>query len=452
MKRIALLSLAICSLLFARIAPAASRPHYGGTLRISTQSAPSSLDPLQQSNSLSENNLTRLIFDTLVITDDRGTPQPSLATSWVAEPGNQRWQIRLRPDVTFSDGSPLSTDVVSSSLRAANPQWKTFANSDSIIIESDIPDPQLPSELALARNAIVKRGGNLLGTGPFTVAEWQAGKSLILTARESYWAGRPFIDSVQVSLGKNQREQGISLDLGKTDIVEITPEQSRRQGVESYRVVTTQPVDLLALVFAHEASNSDENALRQALALSIDRSSINNVLLQGAGVSAGSVLPNWISGYSFLFPDDLNLAQARQLRSQSRQAANWTLSYNVNDSLEHVIADRIALNGRDAGITVRVASGNTAEIRLARVRIDSLNPRLVLKREAQSLGLPQPELSGNTPEDLFSAESALLQSRQVIPLLHIRAAYGLSSSIRNFDAGPDGSLRLENVWIGADKN
>lgn len=452
MRRIALLSLVISSLLFSGITFAANRPHYGGSLRIATRSSPNSLDPLQQTNSLTEVNITRLIFDTLITTNSRGTVEPSLAISWVAEPGNQRWQIRLRPDVTFTDGSPLSTDVVSSSLRAANPKWKTFANSDSIIVETDMPDLQLPSELALTRNAIVKRSGTLLGTGPFTVAQWQPGKSLILTAKENYWAGRPFIDSVQISLGQNQREQLISLDLGKADVVEITPEHSRRTGMESYRVSATQPVDLLALVFARDSQNADEAALRQALALSIDRSSINNVLLQGAGVSAGSLLPNWISGYSFLFPAELDIAQSRELRGRSRQPANWTLGYDINDSFARVIAERIALNSRDAGITLQVSSSNTTDLRLARVRIDSLDPRLALLREAQSLGLPEPAMSGNSPEDLFSAESALLRSWRVIPLLHVRAAYGLSSSIRNWNAGPDGSWRLEDAWIGMDNN
>jgi peptide/nickel transport system substrate-binding protein len=453
MKRISLLSLVISNLLFLSVGFAATRPHYGGTLRITTRSSPSSLDPLQESDSLTENNLTQLIFDTLTKTNDRGTLQPCLATSWAAEPGNQRWQIRLRPDVTFADGSPLSTDVVSSSLRASNPKWKIFPNVDSIIIETDIPNPQLPDQLALPRNAIVKRSGGLLGTGPFTVAQWQPGKSLILTAKENYWGSRPFIDSIQISLGQNQREQMISLDLSKADVVEIAPEQSHRLGMESYRVSTTQPVELLALVFAGEAQSSDEEALRRALALSIDRSSINNVLLQGTAVPAGSLLPDWMSGYSFLFPSEYNVTQARHLRSQSRQAVTWTLGYDISDSLARVIADRIALNSRDAGITVQVSSSNSTDIRLSRARIDSLDPRLALLREARALGLPEsPAMSGNSPEDLFSAESSLLRSERVIPLLHVRVAYALSSFIKNWNAGPDGAWCLEDAWIGADRN
>src|SRR5205823_2288740 len=153
--------------------------------------------------------------DTLTETNDRGFVHASLATSWDAEPGNQRWQIKLRTDVTFADGSPLSTDAVASSLRASNPKWRVFPGSDSVIIETGTPDSELPAELALTRNCIVKRSGNPVGTGPFTVAEWQPGKSLVLTARESYWRGRPFADAIRISFALNAREQMISFELGK---------------------------------------------------------------------------------------------------------------------------------------------------------------------------------------------------------------------------------------------
>src|SRR5205823_9498415 len=148
---------------------------------------------------------------------DRGSLQPSLASSWEAEPGNQRWRIKLRSNVIFSDGSPLTTDTVAGSLRASNPGWKIFPNSDSVTIETESPDQDLPAELALTRNSIAKRGSMPIGTGAFTVTDWQPGKNLTLTARENYWGGRPYVDSIVIVLGQNQREQIISLDLGKAE-------------------------------------------------------------------------------------------------------------------------------------------------------------------------------------------------------------------------------------------
>jgi len=397
------------------------------------------------------NNLTRLLFDTLTVLNDRGVLEPCLAVSWEAEPGNQRWRIKLRPDVNFADGSPLTTDVVATSLRAANPDWKVFPAGDSVTIETLRPKPNFPAELALSRNAIVKRGGALVGTGPFTVSEWQPGKYLALRATENYWGNRPFVDTIQISLGQNLREQMIRFDLGKLDLVEIAPEQAHRAEMENRRTSLTQPIELLALVFARDIQNPSDEVSRQALALSVDRATINNVLLQGAGAPTGSLLPAWMSGYSFLFPSAFDISQALQLRSQSRQNVNWTLGYDINDPLARTIADRIALNARDAGISIQVSSNIATDIRLARVRIDSLDCQLALSRVAQALGLPEPAVSGASAEDLFSAESSLLRSKRVVPLLHLRAAVGLSSSVKNWKESPDGSWHVSDVWMEADR-
>ena len=228
MKRRGFRLLAAGSLLLAVVAGAATRPHYGGTLHVCLRAAPASLDP-GQAEFAGSRSLLGLIFDTLVTLDDQGRPQPALATAWQAESGNQRWQFSLRQGVTFPDGAPLTPEVVATSLRAANPTWKVFSTGSAVIIERDSPAPELPAELALPRNSIVKRdGGKTSGTGPFVVTQWDPGKKLVVAARDDYWGGRPFLDSIEVELGKNFREQMVSFDLGKAQVIEVAPEQAHR--------------------------------------------------------------------------------------------------------------------------------------------------------------------------------------------------------------------------------
>src|SRR5580704_2323008 len=143
--------LAAGSLLLAVVAGAATRPHYGGTLHVCLRAAPASLDP-DKANFAGARTLFGLMFDTLVTLDDQGRPQPAIATAWQAESGNQRWQFSLRHGITFPDGSPLTSDVAATSLRAANPSWKVFATGDAVMIERDSPAPDLPAELALPGN------------------------------------------------------------------------------------------------------------------------------------------------------------------------------------------------------------------------------------------------------------------------------------------------------------
>jgi ABC-type transport system substrate-binding protein len=53
--------------------------------------------------------------------------------------------------------------------------------------------------------------------------------------------------------------------------------------------------------------------LLQALALTIDRAPIANVLAQHKGDAAFGLLPQWVSGYEFLFQSTPDVARAKQL-------------------------------------------------------------------------------------------------------------------------------------------
>jgi len=438
------------SLLCALSARGAVRPHYGGTLHVEMRTAPMSLDPAEsnQPDWLGSRNLFSLLFDTLVSLDEESKPEPALASSWQAEPGNQRWQFFLRHGITFQDGTAVTPEAVATSLRRTNPTWKVFPEDEAIVIERDSPTPDLPVELTLPRNSIVKReGGRVSGTGPFAVLQWDPGKKLSLTARDDYWDGRPFLDTIEIALGKDFREQLISFDLGKAQLIEIAPEQAHRAAAEGRRVLSSAPVELIALVFTRDPQSPADGRQRQALALSIDRDLLSTVVLQGGGEPTGGLLPNWITGYGFLFPASINLELARQVRSEIPHTTAWTLGYDATDPTARVIAERIVLNARDAGLGIQIASASGVDLRIVRIPVISLDARIALGELATGLGFPQPKFGSNSIDDLYSAESKLLQSQRMIPLLHVRAEYGVAGTVRNWRTARDGSWHLPSIWL-----
>jgi peptide/nickel transport system substrate-binding protein len=454
MRRFALALAALSSWLLLGVCDAGTRPHYGGTLHVSMRAALSSLDPADESTPDPQalSNVSRLLFDTLVRLDNKGTPQPSLADSWQAEAGNQRWTFHLRSDVRLQNGRPLTDDIVAASIRMANAKWKVSGTGDTVVVECDTPHPDLPSELALSRNAIVVRDGKrLVGTGPFAIADWQPGKKLTLSAREDYWNGRAFLDSVEIDIGRNLREQMIALDLGKAELIEVAPEQAHRATVEGRRIASSAPTQLLALVFREEHPTDDEIKLRQALSLSTDRVSLNNVILQGGGEPAGGLLPNWMSGYSFLFSTTPDVKRARDLRNEVRQATTWTVGYDRNDPMARLLAERIALNAHDAGLSLQPTVAANADMQLTWIPMASVNAGIALKGLARPLGVTLPPSQAKDVDELYRLESTLLASQGVIPLLHVRVNYGLAPTLKNWHQEPDGSWDLSDVWLGAAK-
>ena len=442
------------SLLCALSARAGTRPHYGGTLHVEMRAAPTSLDPgdSNPADGVELRNLFGLMFDTPVSLDEQGRPEPGLASSWQAEPGNQRWRFFLRHGVTFQDETLVTPDAVAASLRKTNPTWKVFSEGEAVVIGRDSPAPNLPAQLTLPRNSIVKRdGGKISGSGPFVVSRWDPGKRLLLAARDDYWGGRPFLDAIDMEMGKNLREQMIAFDLRKTQVIGVAPEQALRAAADGRHVESSSPIELVALVYRRESQSPQDERQRQALALSIDRELLNTVVLQGGGEPAGGLLPNWMSGYGFLFPASVNLELARQVRSEIPHTASWTLGYDAADPAARVIAERIVLNARDAGLGMQTTSANSADVRIVRAPLMSLDPQIALGELAATLGLPPPKFASNSVDDLYSAESKLLQTQRVIPLLHLRTAYGVSNTVKNWKTGRDGSWRLADVWLTAEK-
>ena len=465
-------SLVISNMTVAALAAGAeTRPQYGGTVRVAMRTAPAPFDPVEldaadivhgDSDSFAQRSLTMLMFDTLVTTGESGRVQPWLAESWQSspgnQPGNQRWQLRIRSGVKFHDGTTLSAEVVAASLRAANPAWRVSVAGDAVVIELGGPDPDLLAELALERNAIVKRNpqGTPSGTGPFHVVDWQPGKQLALAANEDCWRGRPFLDTLEIEMGKSFREQMTELELGRADLVEMAAEQTHlfsqsqvsqnRDAQEGRRLASSAPVELLALVFAHDAASPDEKLLRQALALSVERGSIKSVLLQGAGQPAASILPNWMSGYGFVFPTGADLARARQAREQVHTATTWTIGYGDGDPVDRLLAERIALNARDAGLSLQPTSAAAADLRLVRIPLKSNDPWITLENVAALAGTSVGKTGGSVDE-LYTSESAVLATQRVIPLFHLPVSYAAAATLRNWGLRADGSWTLADAWL-----
>src|SRR4030081_3344419 len=454
----------LMSMIVLANATAETRPHYGGTLRVMLQSAPNALDLPANATPADYWDTARtlsLIGDTLVKLDALGRPQPALAVAWQSDPSARHWQFTMRRGVKFHDGRAPSPGAIAQILGALHPGCAVRAMPDSVSIDSETAMPSLLAELALPRNLLLKRGADAnandnrfpIGTGPFLVAEWQPGKRLKLAANEESWAGRPFVDAVEIEFGKSLRDQAIALELDKADLIETAPQAangSQRHGTSSS---SSLPVELLALVFS-ATSKAQDARLREAMALAIERKPIQSVLLKGGGEPAASVLPNWMTGYSAVFSAQANPQRARTLLAGSRQPA-LNLSYDPRDPQAQLIAERIALNAREVGIAVQVSLSGAEDIRLVRAVLPSPDPATSLGEAARQLGLQQPGFPttrGNSLDDLYQAERSLLDGYAVIPLFHLPVASAASARVRGWEPDRLGEwngagLSLADVWL-----
>jgi hypothetical protein len=278
-------------------------------------------------------------------------------------------------------------------------------------------------------------------TGSFAIAQWDGGRRAVYDASETAVGGRPFLDRVEVELARPLRDQSIDLDLGKADLIELGPNELRRQSA-GRKIWSSAPVRVLALVFGPRV---DDARVREALSLAVDRGAIHRVLLQQQGEISGALLPQWLTGYAFLFPAAADTARARTLLSGMPPAAR-TLTLSADDAALRPIAERIALNARDVGLTVTVGPG-PGDVRLSEIRIVSTDPARALTVVAAAVGASPPARAAS-PEALYAAEKALLEGFRVVPLFHLPDVYGVSPKVKGGPGvSPLGEWRFENLWL-----
>ncbi|MBV8206556.1 MAG: hypothetical protein JO041_07175 [Acidobacteria bacterium] len=475
MKPTALRLLATSSaaaLLLAGWAGAATRPHYGGTLRVFLGAAPDA----GQAGSFSltgagaeftagnAGSLASLVFDTLVMADDNGGLEPGLALSWSSDAGFRRWQFRLRPGVKFHSGEPLTAAAAAASLTAVVPGCRASlfeprplseqpgllesgGAGESVVVECDAPHPELAAQMASPSAAISHRSsaGALEGTGPFRLSSWQPGSRAVFTAFEGCWAGRPYLDTIEITMHQDLRDQQLALQLGRADVVEASPGQP----ISGVRVSASAPAKLVALVFSENSAAVADERVRQAFSLAADRATIAGILLQGAAEPAWGVLPNWISGYEFLFRGANDEARARQLRAEARAGAPITVAVAASgDAQLRLVAERIVLNARDAGFDVQLTADlRRADAAITAVPLGSADPGAALVTAAELLRRPRPQFQDASLTAAWQAERSMLAGTWIVPIVHAGAAWALSPRVHDWAARRDGRWRLDEVWL-----
>ncbi|HEX4886782.1 MAG TPA: ABC transporter substrate-binding protein [Luteibaculaceae bacterium] len=301
----------------------------------------SSLDPAFTRNTENIWAVNQL-FSTLVRLDSSMEAEPCLAQSWVIDSSDLRYTFTLRSDVWFhrnpcfpdSTRKLVAADVVYSLNRLIDPStaspgsWvmdqvarqangtlQCEAVGDSVVtVRLKEPFPAFMSLLAMQYCAIVPReaveaygsdfGRNPVGTGPFTLFLWDQGNQLVLHKNPRYFERDernqplPYLDAVRISFLQDRNANFLGLLKGDFDFIsgldasykdeiitgngQINPKYSETFTVQKTPYLKS---DYLGFYLGDSASALQNQHLRRALNLAIDRESLIRFLRNGIGVS-----------------------------------------------------------------------------------------------------------------------------------------------------------------------
>src|SRR6185437_15157801 len=229
------------------------------------------------------------------------------------------------------------------------------------------------------------------GSGPFQVSGFR-NSVLTLTANDSSWQGRPFLDGIEIRVHRAVSDQWMDLAAGRADLVEVPAERIRQAQQQHLSLMISSPVEVLALEL-QDSGVLASASLRSAIGYAIDRGALANVIFQRQGIPAAALLPQNVSGFAFLFSADRDLNKAHELRGGATSPA-LQLEADGDGALQ-LAAQRIVLNLREAGLNVQMARPGAGQpaMHLRLLRVESTDPAADLAQMTRAAAIAVPVFS-----------------------------------------------------------
>lgn len=353
---------------------AGCQPQPSQAIRFGLASAPINLDPRFATDAVSE-RINRLIYRSLVDFDEASRPRPALASWRLIEPGRYRFRLG-KAGREFHDGTRLdATDVVATYRSILDPDTasphrkilsliKTVQAIDEDTVEfilrrHDVLFPAylgigiLPEEAIKAGHSVSK---NPIGSGPFQFVRWpHAGQLQLVRVSDAQSLVFEKVADPTMRVLKLLRGE---IDLLQNDLpAELVTYLSKQQRVKVQRMAGSN-FSYLGLNLENE--HTAVLAVRQAIALSIDRQAIIRYIFANRARLASSLLPpsHWAGGKN-LGSISRDIPTARKLLAAAGYTAQHPLQLDYKTSSDPFrirIATILQQQLAEAGIKVTIKS------------------------------------------------------------------------------------------------
>jgi peptide/nickel transport system substrate-binding protein len=299
------------------------KPRSGGTLTYAAGSATQTLDP-QFITDVTTFRAVGTMYEALTKQDENGKVGPGLALSWTLSPDKRTWTFKLRPGVTFHDGTPFNAQAVKFTYdRILNPATGSPRRSTLEMVEATAavddltfrlttkePFAPLLAQLSaynvyiLSPTQVQKEGANFSktasGTGPFRFKSWQPGEKLVVERNDKYWGEKARLDSVVFSVVPEDSARTLLLLGGQADVISELPYVMVKKlgSLDAVRVLRKPGYRTIYVGMNLSVPPFNDIRVRQAVGHAINKQALVQGLLNGIGTLGGSLESSVIEGTS----------------------------------------------------------------------------------------------------------------------------------------------------------
>jgi peptide/nickel transport system substrate-binding protein len=355
------------------------------TLRVGrVASAPSQGNPFTSVGQPSS-GVWSAIYDGLTVIDEKGQLQPALALSWTAvEP--TRWIFKLRPGVTYHNGTPFNADSVVGvltylkseegkrlyiggemagviSARAIDPM--------SVGIITAKPDPLLAKRMNLVYmlepNALAQQGMDTfaktpVGTGPFKLVSWGNGNARnVLDADPKSWRASKSVTKLELLAISDASARLQALMAGQIDVMEgIGRDEMPALDPDAFHIVTQSTPAVITLAFRNVGNPNSpvqDQRVRQALSLAVNRAGLAEAILGDGSRAATQGGVAEAVGYNPTLSLPYDPAKAKALLAEAGFAKGFALQIEVITGFggaDRLIYQQVAQDLSNIGVKVEL--------------------------------------------------------------------------------------------------
>jgi peptide/nickel transport system substrate-binding protein len=359
---------------------AGGAPKRGGNFRLGVTGGGSG-DIIDGQKITTKPDQARLVagFETLLEYDTNYKLQTTGLAESVTQEAPDKWVIRLKQGITFHNGKTLGADDVIYSLRrisdpkqglfgtaglaSVDPNNITKVDDRTVRLNLKQADSTIGDQLGQYYNGVVPvgytRAGEQIGTGAYKVQSFTKGQQSVHVRNTSYWrSGLPYFDTVTIIDFPDVAAQVNALLSGQIDAMTDIPaaQISVAKSHSNLAILEGQGADWRPLCMAIDMAPFDDNNVRQAFRLMVDRNAMLQQVFSGHGRIANDLYSPFDPAYDSSLPQrHQDIAQAKSLLSKAGKS-NLVVDLHTTDGAAGMVdsANIFASQAKLAGVTVNV--------------------------------------------------------------------------------------------------